>query len=653
MEPILRSGLSTVNAQRIFQTVPSIRKTRKPVSTTAGTEEEFRRLFDLALDMLCIGGFDGYFKLLNPAWERVLGYTLDELTSRPWLEFVHPEDRDATVREGQNLSGGGTVIRFDNRYRARDGSYRWLSWMATPYPEKQLIYAVARDITETKHAERELRAARLEAESATRAKSEFLANMSHEIRTPMNGIIGMTELVLDSQLTHEQRDYLSTVKHSADSLLGLIDDILDFSKIEARKLRVERVPFQLRHLVSDALKVVSWSAVPNVLKISSDVRSDTPDDLIGDPNRLRQIIINLVGNAIKFTSEGEVAVRVWPESLGKQEVVVCFSISDTGIGIPLEKQKVIFEAFAQADTSTTRKYGGTGLGLAICSELVQLLGGRIFVESQPGVGSTFRFTLPLGIGGHSPFETDAMVPKVPSVAEPQPPPIHVLLVEDNAVNQKLVRVLLGKAKCAVTLATNGQEALKELRNASFDLILMDVQMPVMGGLEATAIIRKEEERTGQHIPIIAMTAHAMTGDRERMLAGGMDAYISKPIRADELYRAIESFAPAVIDGTTLLEGVGGDKQLLAEMVGVFETDAPDLLDRIQKAIAAHDVKELREAAHALKGSVANFTQGPPFDLVRKLERLGHENQLAGAAQLFQQLKKEIGRLMRSLQALKV
>jgi two-component system, sensor histidine kinase and response regulator len=630
--------------------MPAPKKQKNTAPTITGTEEQFRRLFDMSLDMLCIGGFDGYFKRVNAAWEQVLGYTMEELTSRPWLDFVHPDDREATIHEGENLSIGVSVIRFRNRYRARDGSYRWLSWMAKPDPEKQLIYAVARDITEAKQTEEELKAARIQAEAATRAKSEFLANMSHEIRTPMNGIMGMTELVLDSTLTREQRDQLTTVKHSAEALLTLLDDILDSSKIEARKLQIERVEFQLRTVLEEVMKVLSIRTSPSTLELSCDVRRDTPDFLLGDPTRLRQILLNLAGNAIKFTSRGKVVIRVRPEVMKNDEAVLLFSVSDTGIGIPLEKQRLIFEAFAQADASTTRKYGGTGLGLTISNQLVQMMGGRISVESRPQQGSTFSFTIPFGVVQKPPTATNAFTS--PPASRPAPFPLRILLVEDNAVNQKLSLVLLRKLRHRVTLANNGQEAIQQLEKRSFDLILMDVQMPGMGGLEATAIIRKREERTAGHIPIIAMTAHAMAGDRERILAAGMDDYISKPIRFDELYKAIERFAPRTIDSAVLLQGIDGDSKLLCKLIDIFAAELPKLMSRIRRSIAKQDARGLRDAAHALKGAVGNFDHDAPFEAVRKLEEMGRENQLSDAHPMFQRVKNEMAHLTRSLRHLK-
>jgi two-component system sensor histidine kinase/response regulator len=623
--------------------MPAPKPQGKSKTLSVGTHEEFRNLFRLALDMLCVAGFDGYFKLVNPAWERVLGHTPEELTAKPWLDFVHPDDVESTVYEGNKLRSGTDVIRFRNRYRTRDGSYKWLSWMATPDTERGVIYAVARDITDAKRIEEELEQARAEAEAATHAKSEFLANMSHEIRTPMNGIIGMTELALDSKLTYEQRDYLKTVRDSAEALLSLLDDILDFSKIEARKLDLERVEFRLREMIEDILKILSVRTSASV-QLSCDVRGDTPNVLIGDPTRLRQVLTNLVGNAVKFTSDGDVIVRVRPESTSEDGVVLSFSVTDTGIGIPEEKQKVIFEAFAQADASTTRRYGGSGLGLTISNQLVQLMGGHISVESKLRKGSAFSFSLPFALAKGS----SEMPHREPSSSQAACLPLDVLVVEDNAVNQKLVGVLLKRMGHDATVVASGQAALRALKKRAFDLVLMDIQMPVMGGAEATARIRKEECRTGRHIPIIAMTAHAMAGDREKALQAGMDDYVSKPIRFDDLRRAIERQAPEGLQMNVLLEGLGGDRKLLGELVTLFLADAPKLLARVERAMTKGDAVRLKEAAHALKGSVGNFDPGTAFEAVRKLEMLGREKKLDEARPAFAVAKAEVTRLMRAL-----
>jgi two-component system sensor histidine kinase/response regulator len=619
-----------------------LKKTKQP--SLVITEEEFRNLFELARDMLCIGGFDGYFKLVNPSFERVLGLSAEELTTRPWIEFVHSDDVESTMREGDKLLRGSDVIQFRNRYRTRDGSYKWLSWMATPDINRKTIYAVARDITENKRIEHELEQAKIQAEAATRAKSEFLANMSHEIRTPMNGIIGMTELVLDSKLTSEQRDYLKTVRDSADALLALLDDVLDFSKIEAHKLVIERVEFPLRELLRDILKLLAFRSSPSVLELSCDVRADTPNLVIGDPNRLRQVLINLVGNAIKFTSKGQVIVRVRPESVGDDQTVLFFSVCDTGIGIPQDKQKVIFEAFAQADASTTRRFGGSGLGLTISNQLVQLMGGRISVESKPEKGSTFYFTLPFGLSSGN----------VSSVSSPESmskasgsESLNVLVVEDNAVNQKLTSVLLKKLGHRATIASNGQAALRIMKKRRFDLILMDIQMPVMGGVEVTSKIRQQENGR-RRIPIIAMTAHAMSGDSDRAFQVGMDDYVAKPIRIDELRRAIQRHKPPGVNTDVVLEGLGGDRKLFVELVNLFVVDAPKLLARAERAITRRDSARLKKAAHALKGSVGNFDSGAVLESVRQLEKFGDTADFQNARPVFALAKAEVSRLIRAL-----
>jgi PAS domain S-box-containing protein len=487
----------------------------------------------------------GIVQSWNPAAERLFGWTEKEVIGHR-LPFI-PDDKQGEFHErirkslqGQELSGESV------RRVKKDGSSVELSIASAPLRDAKGIetglISVITDLTERRQVEEALENARAAAEAANRAKSEFLANMSHEIRTPMNGVIGMTELALDTELTLEQREYLSMIKSSGDALMNVINDILDFSKIEAGKLELDPIQFNIRDTVEDAARTLAVSAHQKGLQLVTDIQPGIPDGLVGDPVRLRQVLLNLLGNAVKFTDVGEVILRVEGEPT-RNGVDLHFSVRDTGIGIPADRQKLIFEAFTQADNSTTRKYGGTGLGLTITSRLVDLMGGRIWVESQPGAGSIFHFNAPFTLGAGAalqiPREVDDGRNLPAHLLREARPTLRILLAEDNPVNRALARRLLENKGHTVVTANNGLEALAFLETESFDVALMDVQMPEMNGFEATRALRQKERTSKKHLPIIALTAHAMKGDEERCLAAGMDAYISKPIRNTELLALLE------------------------------------------------------------------------------------------------------------------
>ena len=532
------ADLDLMVAERTAQLRKAHQQIEREFQQRAKAQEAFRIIFQASTVGIALLDTSGRYVDVNRAFETLFELTRDQLVGK------NPAELDAlglrTMRVlHEKIERTPDVEAQEITYESRTGPRTGLLWTR----EVEINDCLHRlclllDITERKETEEELRRARLQAEAAAKAKSEFLATMSHEIRTPMNGILGFTELVLQTDLTPDQRDYLETVDSSARSLLRIINDVLDFSKIEAERLELESLPFSLSECLNSAAGVVRPSAGKKQLEFSWTVAPGTPDVLIGDELRLRQILLNLMGNAVKFTDAGSVTTEVSAASIDGSRVDLQFAVRDSGLGIPAEKQGLIFEPFRQAEGYMTRRYGGTGLGLAIVTRLLDLLGGRIWVESKESVGSTFYFTVPFLLSRKPLASRDGSG----MLAEAPTPPLSILVAEDNDVSRLLVGRLLAGQGHTVTEARTGLEAVTLYERGTFDLILMDIQMPDMDGFEATAEIREREDATGDHIPIIALTAHAIKGDRERCLEAGMDDYLSKPIQPVELVAAIRSIS---------------------------------------------------------------------------------------------------------------
>jgi PAS domain S-box-containing protein len=778
------------------------------------SEERTRLVLDSTAEAIFGLDLQSRCTFCNQATLRLLGLRdADQLLQRNMHDVLHHTRADGTpylIAEcpiAAAVRSGEVCHREDESFWRPDGSSFPAEYWCHPVQRNgQTVGAVVTfiDITRRRAAQEALQDAKEAAESASRAKSEFLANVSHEIRTPMNGIIGMTELALDTDLTEEQREFLSMVKASADSLLVLINDILDFSKIEAGKMELDTAIFNLRDLLEETVRTFAVTASNKNLELVCDIHSDVPEAVTGDATRLRQVLVNLLGNAFKFTDRGEVVLQAEVQRVHEGGVDLHFAVRDTGIGIVKEKVGQIFEAFVQADGSSTRKYGGTGLGLTISNRLVAMMGGRIWAESEPGKGSTFHFTAkfdlassaarasgaearitlsgipvlivddnptnrrilemtllqwgmkPLLVGGGwaalaelrraresgTPMPLvilDAQMPQLDGFAtaakikadtslgtatimmltsggqrgdadrcrqlgisaylskpvrqwelreailrvlglKPQggdrsrlvtrhslqqnPQQLRILLAEDNAVNRELTMRILAKRGHSVAVAVNGRLALEVLETQAFDLILMDVQMPEMDGFEATAAIRRREASTGTHIPIIAMTAHAMKGDRERCLQAGMDGYISKPVQAEELLKMTESLAigagpieglddsaQSVMDRTMALARVDGDENLLSDLARLFCEESPRMMAAVKEAAGARDAERLQRAAHSLKGAVATLAAQKAFEAALRLERLGRAGDMAEVDKAYALLELQVDRLRAVLETI--
>jgi len=545
---IQKALMRNINAQTSEKGLSHVKSFGPPLNER---EERFR----LISETLPIGVFEcdqkGECLYVNSRWQEIFGLNLVESLTKDWRQFLHPEEYELVAAEWSQAIDDFRAFIRDCRIITARGEVRWVHLRSSPvFSDSGVRYTgTVEDITERKHFEEELRRAKETAESVNEAKSAFLANMSHEIRTPMNAVIGMSGLLLDTALNPKQKEYTEIIQESAKALLQIINDILDFSKIEAGKLEIENIAFDLRVLLDNIMVMVAPKTYEKGLQINCIIPSDLHVGLKGDPGRLRQILLNLIGNAVKFTAKGGVTIQVERLMELEQKIVLRFSIKDTGIGIPHDRKNQLFQSFSQLDPSTTRKYGGTGLGLAISKQLVEIMGGQIDVISEPGQGSTFWFAIALEkmhqttilqTSDAGQFLKENLNTRPKEKTEAVAKTVKILLAEDNPINQKVATLILRKSGYEVEVVNDGAEAVQALMVRTYDLVLMDVQMPNMDGLEATRRIRDPQSRVlNSQIPIIALTAHAMKGDEENCVASGMNDYLAKPIDPKGLLEKIQ------------------------------------------------------------------------------------------------------------------